>query len=88
MTTAKDSHLNTSVKQVIQFNERLVNAGKRAGGAHLDSYERLVESVTKLQQKLADQSKNEAVRKAVATQVDLTRRLTSAYTSAARDFIS
>jgi hypothetical protein len=39
-------------------------------------------------QKLADQSKNETVQTVVATQVDLTRQLASAYTSAARQFIA
>ena len=50
--------------------------------------EKLVENVTSFQQKLADQSNNETVHAVVKTQVDLTRQLTAAYTSAAREFIA
>ena len=81
------SDLTTAAKQVGELNERLFTAGRRAGSAYLDSYERLVENVTRFQQKLADQSKSRVVRTVVTTQVDVTRQLTSAYTSAAREFI-
>jgi hypothetical protein len=82
------SDFSTTAKQVGDLNQRVVKASKRAGSAYLDSYERLVENVTKVQQKLADQSKSRVVRTVVATQVDVTRQLTSAYTSAAREFIA
>jgi hypothetical protein len=47
-----------------------------------------VEGVTSFQQRLAEQSQSDAVKSAVATQVDLTRALASAYTSAARELIA
>jgi hypothetical protein len=70
------------------FNERFVEVGKRAANLCLDSYDRLVEGVTSFQQKLAEQSHSEAVKSVVATQVDMTRELASAYTSAARELIA
>ena len=90
MATATKTHqdLNGAAEQVTELNERLVEAGKRAGNLYLDSYDKLVEGVTAFQRKLAEQSHNEAVQSVVATQVDLTRELASAYSSAAREFIA
>ena len=84
--TRKD--FNDHTEQIAELNERFVEAGKRAGNLYLDSYDKLVEGVTSIQQKLADQSQNDAVKSVVATQVDVTRQLASAYTSAARELIS
>jgi hypothetical protein len=85
-TSIKD--LNAAAEQVSEFNERIVQASKLAGRRYLDGYEQLVENVTGVQQKLAGQSKIDAVQTVVTTQVDMTRQLTSAYTSAARELIA
>jgi hypothetical protein len=79
---------NAAAGHVSDLNERIIKAGKRAGSRYLDGYEKLVENVTSFQQKLADQSNNETVHSVVKTQVDLARQLSSAYTSAAREFIA
>lgn len=84
--TRKD--FNDHAEQITELNERFVEAGKRAGNLYLDSYDKLVEGVTSIQQKLAEQSQNDAVKSVVATQVDVTRHLASAYSSAARELIS
>jgi hypothetical protein len=86
--TRTPKNLNDATDQVVQANERFVEAGKRAGKLYLDSYDQLVEGVTSFQQKLVEQSQNDAVKSVVATQVDVTRQLASAYTSAARELIS
>ena len=86
--TKNPRNFNDAAEQVVELNERLVEAGKRAGNLYLDSYDKLVEGVTSFQQKLADQSHNDAVKSVVATQVDVTRQLASAYTSAARELIA
>jgi hypothetical protein len=80
--------LNDHAEQITELNERFVEAGKRAGNLYLDSYDKLVEGVTSIQQKLADQSQNDAVKSVVATQVDVARQLASAHSSAARELIS
>jgi hypothetical protein len=86
--TKTPKSFNDAAEQAVQFNERFVEAGKRAGNLYLDSYDKLVEGVTSFQQKLAEQSQNDAVKSVVATQVEMTRQLASAYTSAARDLIA
>ncbi len=90
MTTATKTprNLNDASDQVAALNERFVEAGKHAGNLYLDSYDKLVEGVTSFQQKVAEQSQNDALKSVVATQVDMTRQLTSAYTTAARNLIA
>ena len=73
---------------VAQMNERLVEASRGAGSRYLASHQRFVERVISVQQQLAKQSGNNAVKSIVDTQADLTRQVTSAYTSAARKLIS
>jgi transcription initiation factor TFIID subunit TAF12 len=80
--------LNDAAEQVVELNERFVDAGKRAGNLYLDSYDKFVEGVTSFQEKFAEQSKNDTVKSVVATQVEMTRQLASAYTSAARELIA
>ena len=86
--TRTPKNFNDATDQVVQANERLVEAGKRSSKLYLDSYARLVEGVTSFQQKLAEQSQNDAVKSVVTTHVDVTRQLASAYTSAARELIA
>ena len=71
-----------------ELNERLVEAGRRAGSRYLDSYETFVERVITAQQKFAKQSGSDTVRSILEKQGDMTRQVTSAYTSAARKLIS
>ena len=80
--------IHYATEQAVALNERFVEAGKRTGTLYLDGCNKLVEGVTSFQQKLANQSENEAVKSVVATQADVARLLTSAYTSAARELIS
>jgi len=86
--TKNPRNLNEAAEQVGQLGEHFVEAGKRAGNLYLDSYDKLVDGVISFQQKLAEQSKNDAVKSVIETQVDMTRQLASAYTSAARELIS
>ena len=81
-------NLHDAAEQVIKLNEHFIEASKRAGSLYLDSYDKLVDGVTSFQQKLAEQSQNDTVKSVVATQVDVTRQLASAYTAAAREMIA
>lgn len=47
-----------------------------------------MEGFTSFQLKLAEKSESDAVKSVVAKQVDVTRELASAYTSAARELIA
>lgn len=86
--TKTRNDLNSAAEQVTQLNLRLIEAGKRAGNLYLDSYEKFVEGATSLQEKLAEQSKNDAMKSVIATQVDVTRQLASVYTSTARELVA
>ena len=68
--------------------ERLVDVGRRASNRYLDNYETLLERVISIQQKLAEQSRNDAISSLVTAQTNLTRQVSTAYTSAARKLIS
>lgn len=88
-TATKTKHsLNDSSEQFTQLNEQFAQAGKRAGIAYLDGYEKFVEGAISFQQKLVEQAPNDVVKSAIETQVDTTRQLTSAYTTAARELLS
>jgi hypothetical protein len=78
---------NSATEPGAQLGERLTDARRRAGNLYLDNYGAFVDSVTAVQLKLADRSKNQALQTFVATQVDVTRQLASAYKSAARALI-
>ncbi len=75
-------------EQLIELNERFVTAGKRVGNVYVDGCEKLLEGVTTYQQTLAAQSHNDAVESMIGTQLDVTRQLVSAYTSAARAILA
>jgi hypothetical protein len=86
--TKTNRSITDAADQIGQVNERLAEAGKRAGKLYLDGYEKFVEDVTSFQQEFAEQSQNDAVKSAIATQVDTTRQMASAYTSAVRELIA
>lgn len=80
--------LAASLQQLTKLGESLVEAGKTAGNIYVDGYESLVEVITNLQEKLAAQAADDNVKTAVANQVDVTRKVAAAYTSAARKLLS
>ncbi len=80
--------LNDATEQFTQFNQQFAQAGKKAGAAYLDGYDKFVEGVISFQQKFAEQSQNDAVKSVVETQIDMTRQMATAYTSAVRELIA
>jgi hypothetical protein len=50
---------------VAQVTKRFVRAGRRVSSRYLDNYQRLVGHVIDAQQKLAERSRNEAIRSIV-----------------------
>jgi hypothetical protein len=80
--------LDAASEQVKQLNDRLLETGKRVGNFYVDSYENTVKGVTEFQRKLADQSQNEVVKSVLDAQVDLTRQIAGAYTTAVRKVLA
>jgi hypothetical protein len=73
--------------QFRDFNDQWLTAARKAGTTYLDSYEKAVERATDLELRFAGLSQQEWLKSLIETQVDITRELTSSYTSAARTFL-
>ena len=87
-TSAKPTRARAgATPRTSRVNDRLVDAGRRAGYRYLDSYETFVDRVISVQQKLAAQSRNDALKSLVTAQTELERQMASAYASAARKLI-
>jgi hypothetical protein len=77
-----------AVERVTELQDKAVADGKQAGVAYLSSYEKVVLSLADSYEKAAGATKVAWVADIAAAQADLTRGLTKAYTSAAREFVS
>ena len=77
-----------AAKRVAELNEQAVTEGKKAGAAYLTSYEQAVLSLVDTYEKAAGATKVEWVASFATAQADLTREVTKAYTSAARELVA
>jgi hypothetical protein len=68
--------------------EKAVTAGKKLTGAYVDSYEKAALSIADLQQKVADATPVEWIADFASAQAGLTRELTKAYVSSARELLN
>ena len=80
--------VETAAARVAELNEKAVANGKKAGAAYLSSYEKAVLSLADSYEKAAGATKVGWIADIAAAQADLTRGLTTAYASAAREFVS
>jgi hypothetical protein len=71
---------DATAQHLRDLNERLLDAGRRVGVLHLDTFEKTVHGVTAAQQRLAEQSSIDA-------QVEITREVARAQTAAARQLL-
>jgi hypothetical protein len=78
---------DAAFEQVRDSGEQILAAGRKAGNLYLDSYERAVDRTTDLQLKLAGLTQQEWLRSLIEAQVDITRELTSSYTTTARTLL-
>ena len=69
--------VESAAERVAELNEKAVANGKKAGAAYLSSYE-----------KAASATKVEWLATVATAQADLTRDITKAYASAARELVS
>ena len=75
---------NDFTDRIAQANEQLLETGRKAGLAIVDSYEKGWKGVADLQEKVGDESRIEWVSALTHAQARFTRELTDAYTSTAR----
>jgi hypothetical protein len=74
-------------EQVKEFNEQLLSTARRAGNLYLDSYEKAVDRAVEFELKVAGTTEQEWLKTLIEAQVDLTRDLSSAYTTTARTLL-
>ena len=69
------------------FNERLLDAGKRAGCVYLDAYERAMKSIADYQPKVAESTGVEWMSSIADAQARFTRNFAELYASTGRELL-
>ena len=77
-----------AAERVRELSEQAVDSGKKAGAAHLSSYEKAVLSGVDAYEQAASGTKLDWVASIVKAQADFTRATTNAYGQAARELVS
>jgi hypothetical protein len=83
-----NGNFEETAQKVVEYNEKVVEIGKRLTGTAIDSYEKAALSAADLQEKVAGASRVEWVASVASAQAGLTRELTKAYTKAARELLA
>jgi hypothetical protein len=89
MATATDTKnaANETTERIRDLNERILTAGKKAGGAYLDAYEKALQSIADYQEQIAQQTDVEWISTIVDAQARFTRELTKVYVSTTREML-
>jgi hypothetical protein len=75
-TATTKNQTEATTERIRDLNERILDAGKQAGGAYLDAYERTLESIADYQENVAKQTDVEWISTVVDAQARFTRELT------------
>ena len=86
-TTATKNQTEATTERIRDLNEQILDAGKQAGGAYLDAYEKTLQSIADYQEQVAKQSDVEWVSTIVDAQARFTRELTKVYVSTGRELL-
>jgi hypothetical protein len=86
-TATTKNATEATTERIRDLNERILDAGKKAGGAYLDACEKALESIADYQEKVAKQSDVEWVSTIVDAQARFTRDLTQLYVSTGRELL-
>jgi uncharacterized membrane protein len=76
-----------TVERIREINERILEAGKRTGGAYLDAYEQALKSIADYQEQVAKQTDVEWISTIVDAQARFTREMTKVLVSTGRDVL-
>jgi hypothetical protein len=85
--TKSNGAVDDVTEKLLGYNEKAIETGKKLTGTYIDSYEKAALGVAELQEKVAAATTVEWVATAASAQAGLTRELTKAYTSAARELV-
>jgi hypothetical protein len=87
MATATKTQTEETTERIRDLNERILDAGKKAGNAYLDAYEKTLQSIADYQETAAKQSDVEWISTVVDAQARFTRELTKVYVSTGRELL-
>jgi hypothetical protein len=79
--------IDETTQRVRDLNERILDAGKKAGGAYLTAYEKALQSIVDYQEQVAKQTDVEWVSTIIEAQARFTRELTRLYVSTGRELL-
>jgi hypothetical protein len=85
--TATKNQTEATTERIRDLNERILDAGKKAGSVYLDAYEKTLESIADYQDSVAKQTDVEWVSTIVDAQARFTRELTNLYVSTGRELL-
>ena len=86
-STQSADAVEETVERIRQLNEQILDAGKKAGGAYLDAYEKALQSIADYQEQVARQTDVEWISTIVDAQARFTRELTKVWVSTGRDLL-
>ena len=87
-TTAKTRNaVDETTERIRDLNERILEVGRKAGGAYLDAYEKALQSIADYQEQVATQTDVEWISTIVDAQAKFTRELTKLYVAAGRELV-
>jgi hypothetical protein len=86
-TDAAAGASNETTERIRDLNERILEAGKKAGTVYLDAYEKALQSIADYQEQVARQTDVEWVSTIVDAQARFTRELTNLYVSTGRELL-
>jgi hypothetical protein len=76
-----------TTEQIRGVNERVLEAGKKAGSVYLDAYEKAMKSIADYQPKVAESTGVEWMSTIADAQARFTRQLTDLYVSTGRELL-
>jgi hypothetical protein len=76
-----------ATERVREYNDKAVDAGKKLSGTLVDTYEKYTLTLADAGQKVGEATNVEWISAAASAQAGMTRELTKAYASAAREFL-
>ena len=79
--------LEQATERAREFNDKAVDAGKKLSGTFVDTYEKYALTLADAGQKAGEATNVEWISAAASAQAGMTRELTKAYASAARQLL-
>jgi hypothetical protein len=79
--------VDAAFEQLKGLNGQFVDAGRQAGTLGLDAVEKGMQQTIELQLKIASMTQQDWLKDLIEKQADVTRQVTSSYTSTARNLL-